>query len=70
MQLECTHETVDFRVLLEREIERERCEEDDGLDIVKVRDPVLALFARGRVSAARCREGGRRRTQLRDPPTS
>ena len=43
---EGTHESVDFRVLLEREVERERGEEDDRLHVVKVRYPVLALFSR------------------------
>ena len=41
---EGTHESVDFRVLLEREVERERGEEDDRLHVVKVRYPVLALL--------------------------
>ena len=43
---EGTHESVDFRVLLEREVERERGEEDDRLHVVEVRYPVLALFTR------------------------
>ena len=41
-----THETVDFGILFEREVERERGEEDDRLHVVEVRYPVLALFAR------------------------
>ena len=39
-----THQAVDFRVLFEREVEREGRKENDGLDVIEERYPVLALL--------------------------
>ena len=57
---EGTHESVDFRVLLEREVERERGEEDDRLHVVKVRYPVLALLTRNPQAAVEACEKAQR----------
>ena len=57
---EGTHESVDFRVLFEREVERERGEEDDRLHVVKVRYPMLALFTRNPQAAVEASENAQR----------
>ena len=46
-----THETVDFGILFEREVEREGREENDGLDVIEERYPMLALLS---VAAKHC----------------
>ena len=63
-------EAVHLRVLLERQVERERREEDDRLHVVKVRDPVLPLSAGTPGLAEAGWWGSAGRTQLREPPTS